>query len=107
MAIKICDLFHVYNAKTDIENVALNGVSLELEDHFFAALVGKTGSGKSTLAQHLNYLLKPNSGEIYIQDFKISSSKKDSKRSRLSIKSTFTPKPLNIEAYSQPITPAP
>lgn len=80
MAIKICDLFHVYNAKTDIENVALNGVSLELEDHFFAALVGKTGSGKSTLAQHLNYLLKPNSGEIYIQDFKISSSKKEMKK---------------------------
>ena len=80
MAIKICDLFHVYNAKTDIENVALNGVSLDLEDHFFAALVGKTGSGKSTLAQHLNYLLKPNSGEIYIQDFKISSSKKEMKK---------------------------
>lgn len=80
MAIRICDLFHVYNAKTDIENVALKGVSLELKDHFFTALVGKTGSGKSTLAQHLNYLLKPNSGEIFIQDFKISSVKKEMKK---------------------------
>ena len=75
MAIKIFDLFHVYNQKTDIENVALKGVSLDLGDHFFAALVGKTGSGKSTLAQHLNYLLKPNSGSIEIEDFKISSNK--------------------------------
>ena len=34
MAIKIFDLFHVYNQKTDIENVALKGVSLDLGDHF-------------------------------------------------------------------------
>ena len=80
MAIKIFDLFHVYNKKTDIENVALKGVSLDLGDHFFAALVGKTGSGKSTLAQHLNYLLKPNSGSIEIEDFKISSNKKEMKK---------------------------
>ena len=80
MEIKILDLFHVYNAKTDIENVALKGVSLELGDHFFTALVGKTGSGKSTLAQHLNYLLKPNSGSIEIGDFKISSNKKEMKK---------------------------
>ena len=45
-----------------------------------AALVGKTGSGKSTLAQHLNYLLKPNSGSIEIEDFKISSNKKEMKK---------------------------
>lgn len=80
MAIKVCDLFHVYNAKTDIENTALKGVSLDLGDHFFTALVGKTGSGKSTLAQHLNYLLKPTKGEIFIQDFKISSNKKEMKK---------------------------
>ena len=80
MAIKIFDLFHVYNQKTDIENVALKGVSLDLGDHFFAALVGKTGSGKSTLAQHLNYLLKPNSGSIEIEDFKISPNKKEMKK---------------------------
>lgn len=80
MAIKIFDLFHVYNQKTDIENVALKGVSLDLGNHFFAALVGKTGSGKSTLAQHLNYLLKPNSGSIEIEDFKISSNKKEMKK---------------------------
>ena len=80
MAIKIFDLFHVYNQKTDIENVALKGVSLDLGDHFFAALVGKTGSGKSTLAQHLNYLLKPNSGSIEIEDFKISSNKKEMRK---------------------------
>ena len=80
MAIKIYNLFHIYNQKTDIENTALKGISLELGDHFFTALVGKTGSGKSTLAQHLNYLLKPNSGELYINNFKISANKKEMKK---------------------------
>ena len=75
MAIKIFDLFHTYNAKTDIENIALRGLNLELGDHFFAALVGKTGSGKSTLAQHLNYLLKPTSGSIKVNNFEITSNK--------------------------------
>ena len=51
MAIKIFDLFHTYNAKTDIENIALRGLNLELGDHFFAALVGKTGSGKTSIAK--------------------------------------------------------
>jgi energy-coupling factor transport system ATP-binding protein len=80
MAIKIFDLFHTYNAKTDIENVALRGLNLELNDHFFAALVGKTGSGKSTLAQHLNYLLKPTSGSIKVNNFEITSNKKQMKK---------------------------
>ena len=34
-------------------------------------LIGHTGSGKSTLIQHLNGLIKPSSGEIYINEFNI------------------------------------
>ncbi|MDN9142159.1 ATP-binding cassette domain-containing protein, partial [Clostridioides difficile] len=37
----------------------------------FVGLIGHTGSGKSTLIQHLNGLLKPSSGEIFINDFNI------------------------------------
>ena len=80
MAIKISNLFHVYNVKTDIENTALKDICLDLNNHFFTALVGKTGSGKSTLAQHLNYLLKPTQGKIKIDDFSISTSKKEMKK---------------------------
>lgn len=80
MAIKITNLFHVYNKNTEIENTSLKGINLELNDHFFAALIGKTGSGKSTLAQHLNYLLKPTEGIIEIDEFKISTNKKEMKK---------------------------
>ena len=34
-------------------------------------LIGHTGSGKSTLIQHLNGILKPSSGEIFINEFNI------------------------------------
>ena len=80
MAIEIKNLFHVYNKKTDIENTALNGINVDFDDHFLTAVVGKTGSGKSTLAQHLNYLLKPTSGEIIVENFKISTIKKEMKK---------------------------
>ena len=52
-------------------NKALDDVNLEIEDRDFVGLIGHTGSGKSTLIQHLNGLIKPSSGEIYINDFKI------------------------------------
>lgn len=80
MSIEIKNLFHIYNPKSDIEARALNGIDLSLEDHFFAALIGKTGSGKSTLAQHLNFLLKPNDGTIDFESFHISSIKKEQRR---------------------------
>lgn len=52
--------------KTPFEKKALDNVSLEIEDGEFLAVIGHTGSGKSTLIQHLNGLLKPASGKIYV-----------------------------------------
>ena len=48
------------------EKVALDNVSLNIEDGDFVALIGHTGSGKSTLIQHMNGLLKPSSGKIIV-----------------------------------------
>jgi len=48
------------------ELAALDDVSFEIFDNEIAAIIGHTGSGKSTLIQHLNGLLKPDSGEILI-----------------------------------------
>ena len=66
MSIKIENLTHVYMPKTPFEKKALDNVNLEIEDGEFLAVIGHTGSGKSTLIQHLNGLLKPASGKIYV-----------------------------------------
>ena len=66
MSIKIENLTYVYMPKTPFEKKALDNVSLEIEDGEFLAVIGHTGSGKSTLIQHLNGLLKPASGKIYV-----------------------------------------
>jgi len=48
---------------------ALCGVSLTLQPGEQVALVGANGSGKTTLARHLNGLLHPDTGEVWIGDW--------------------------------------
>lgn len=65
MAIKIENLTYIYSPKTAYERIALDKINIEINDGDFIGLIGHTGSGKSTLVQHLNGLLKANSGSIY------------------------------------------
>ena len=71
MSIKINHLTYVYGEESVFEKKALDDINLEINDGEFIGLIGHTGSGKSTLIQHLNGILKPSSGDIYINDFKI------------------------------------
>ena len=66
MSIKIENLSYVYMPKTPFEKKALDNVNLEIRDGEFLAVIGHTGSGKSTLIQHLNGLLQPTEGKIYV-----------------------------------------
>ena len=68
MSIKIENLNHVYMPNSPFEKIALKDINLEIESGEFVALIGHTGSGKSTLIQHINGLLKPTSGSIYIDN---------------------------------------
>ena len=55
---------------TDAEGVApivLDGVSLNIEKGSFVAVLGHNGSGKSTMAKHLNAILLPTGGAVYVQ----------------------------------------
>lgn len=45
---------------------AVNDVSFEVKKGEFVAILGHNGSGKSTLAKHINALLVPESGAIYV-----------------------------------------
>ena len=61
------DLTHVYGAGTPFGRLALNHISLKIQQGEILGIVGHTGSGKSTLIQHFNGLLKPTSGEILLE----------------------------------------
>lgn len=66
MAIKLQNVTHIYSPGSPFEKEALSGVTLHVPKGQFVGLIGHTGSGKSTLIQHLNGLMKPSSGNIYI-----------------------------------------
>ncbi|MEO2506799.1 energy-coupling factor transporter ATPase [Clostridium paraputrificum] len=71
MSIKIESLTHIYMPGSPFEKVALKDINLTIYDNDFVALIGHTGSGKSTLIQHLNGLLSPTKGKIYIDGIDI------------------------------------
>ena len=45
---------------------ALDGVTLDIEAGSFVAVLGHNGSGKSTLAKHMNAILLPTGGTVYV-----------------------------------------
>ena len=46
--------------------VVLDGVDLEIAEGSFVAVLGHNGSGKSTLAKHMNAILLPTGGKVYV-----------------------------------------
>lgn len=83
--INVENLTHKYNAGTSNEVLALNDVSFKVEAGEFLGIIGKTGSGKSTLVKHLNGLLKPDSGKVFIDENDIWKNKKSLKKARFDI----------------------
>lgn len=66
MSIEVKNLRYVYNQGMPGETVALDDVSFGICDGQICGVIGHTGSGKSTLLQHLNGLLKPTDGEVWV-----------------------------------------
>ena len=60
--------------ETEKEEVshALRGISLDIEEGSFVAILGHNGSGKSTFAKMMNGILLPTDGTVYISNMKTS-----------------------------------
>ena len=66
MPIIVHHLSHEYGADTKLNTLALDDINLVIPDGQFVGLIGHTGSGKTTLIQHLDALLEPKSGTVYL-----------------------------------------
>lgn len=64
--IQIKNLTHVYNPGTTFEKKALDDVNISIKRGEFIGIIGHTGSGKSTLIQHLNAIMTPTNGGIFL-----------------------------------------
>ncbi|PVE15737.1 energy-coupling factor transporter ATPase [Clostridium perfringens] len=59
-------VFKYVNAEEQTEKVAINHVSMEVKKGEFLVILGHNGSGKSTMAKHINALLLPSGGKMYV-----------------------------------------
>ena len=60
------DLRFRYDEEEGPSPVVLDGVDLQIEEGTFVAVLGHNGSGKSTLAKHMNAILLPTGGKVYV-----------------------------------------
>ena len=60
------DLRFSYTTAEGVTPVVLDGVTLDIAEGSFVAVLGHNGSGKSTLAKHLNAILLPTGGRVYV-----------------------------------------
>lgn len=89
MSIKLSNVYHTYSKGTPFERLALKDVSLNINKGEIVAIIGHTGSGKSTLVQHLNGLLKPDTGRAEIDDVDITAKGAQAKNARQQVGMVF------------------
>ena len=64
--IKTEQLTFRYTTEEGVAPTVLDEVSLSIEAGSFVAVLGHNGSGKSTLAKHMNAILLPSGGKVYV-----------------------------------------
>ena len=77
-------LVHEYSRRDENGNVteikrALDGIDIKVKQGDFIAVLGANGSGKSTFAKHLNALLVPTEGTLFVNGMDTSDSDNDLK----------------------------
>lgn len=75
------DVTYEYVRRDDdgnVENIvnAIEGINISIEEGQMVAIIGHNGSGKSTLAKHLNALLHPTQGTVWVDGIDTSNEEK-------------------------------
>ena len=83
--LSVQNLIYGYSKGTPFEKGALKDVTLSFDEGDIVAVIGHTGSGKSTLLQHLNGLIKPDSGDVLLDGVSIYSSKESLRQCRFNV----------------------
>ena len=73
--IRVEDLCHTYSEGTPFEKTAIEHISVTIPHGQLVAVLGHTGSGKSTFIQHLNALLQPTQGRVFVDGKDINADK--------------------------------
>jgi len=74
--LEVKNLTKIYNNKV----LALDGVSFQVEDGQFMAVIGLSGSGKSTLLRCINRLVEPTDGQVIWDDVDITTAPQEDLR---------------------------
>ncbi len=61
--VEVKSLYHTYPSGIE----AISGIDITINAQEFVAIIGQNGSGKTTFAKHLNGLLKPTAGKVFIK----------------------------------------
>lgn len=83
--LKTENLTHLYENGMAGAVAAIEDVNIEIERGEIVGVIGHTGSGKSTLLQHLNGLLKPDSGRVLLDGEDINRDKKTLRAARFKV----------------------
>ena len=87
--LRVDDMTHTYSAGTPFQRNAVEHMNLTVMPGEFVGIIGHTGSGKSTLIQHLNGLLKPTEGHIYLDGMDIWEKPKEIRKVRFQVGLVF------------------
>lgn len=87
--LEVKNLTHKYTGQSNFINDAVSNISFGIETGEIIGIIGHTGSGKSTLVQHLNGLLKPTEGEIFLDGENIWDNPKEIRKVRFDVGLVF------------------
>jgi energy-coupling factor transport system ATP-binding protein len=67
--IRFSNVTHTYYNDKEKDTVSLSNLNIDINNGDFIAVIGANGSGKSTFAKHINGLLLPSKGDVYVDNY--------------------------------------